>query len=154
MTGTFMEKKKVLQLVKEVPTRWNSKYQCYIRLTQLRPALHEYFKLLCKGNPKQRQQASAIMLQEIDWQDLEQVIDTLSAYKDASIALEVQKEIISHMVLVVLKNLLAVDPRTTAYEVGSLKAAFCENASKYLVNAYLEGAFWLEFSVAAYLDPR
>ena len=43
-TGSFLEKRKPLALVKEVPTRWNSTFYMIKRILQLKPALDQYFQ--------------------------------------------------------------------------------------------------------------
>ena len=81
-------------------------------------------------------------------------MNVLSAFKDASVELEVQKEIISHMVLVVLKNLFLVDERTNTSAGSSLTQSFCTTAAQYFIRVYENESFWLEFSLAMFLDPR
>ena len=56
--------------------------------------------------------------------------------------------------LVILKKLLLKDERTNVYERSSLKQKFCDTAIKYFIDAYDSEPFWMEFSVASYLDPR
>ena len=43
---------------------------------------------------------------------MEQVPVPLSAFKDASVELEVQNRVVSHIILLVLRKLLFTDPRT------------------------------------------
>lgn len=59
---------------------------------------------------------------------MECILEPLQAFKDATVELEVQKQVVSHVVLVILRKLLLTDPRTNQYERNSMKGKFCEAA--------------------------
>lgn len=84
-----MKNGKVLALVKDVETRWNSTYAMMHRIKQLRLPLEKYINILQTSGQRKLVEASERMRFNLnDWRAMEEMLLPLEAFKEASLALE------------------------------------------------------------------
>jgi hypothetical protein len=127
------------------------------RVKQLRVPITKYRDLLeHSGNRKLRQAADEISFSTEDWVSLDEILNPLEAYLEASLALESTKKPTAHLVCRILVDLIYLDERVNneQYTTEQMGYYICNAANNYLAECVDNTVYFKEFALAAFFDPR